>query len=87
MVKVKKTEEYDDAYSVRFRHPGNFTRIRTPGWAGDVAESVSKGAQVRMGKTDAGNWYVQSVRITKPGVGGKSHARDLARRIQQKIDD
>lgn len=91
MVKVKKVTLEDEGgtpmYHVRWRQPGNFERIRTPGWAANVAESVSKGAKVRMGKTPAGNWLVQSVLLTKQGVRDKNHAKSLASRIRRKIDD
>lgn len=86
-VKIKKTVEEGEFWHVRFRQPGRFDMIRTPAWAADVAESTSKGARVRMGRTEAGNWLVQSVLLRPAGVDGKSHAEKLAREIQREIDD
>lgn len=87
MVSIKKTTKEGDFFHVRFRQPGRFDRIRTPDWAARVARSESKGAEVRMGRTDAANWFVQSV-LVKTGAG-KTHAdaRRLARRIQKEIDE
>lgn len=87
MVQVKKVTLEGQHYHVRYRPPGQFTRIRTPGWADRVAESVSKGANVRMGRTDAGNWLIQSVLIEKNGVRDKNHAKSLAGRIRRKIEE
>lgn len=91
MVKIKKVTLEDRGgspmYHVRYRQPGRFDTIRTPQWAANVAESVSKGAKVRMGKTDAGNWFIQSVLLTKQGVRDKNHARSLASRIRKKIEE
>lgn len=91
MVSIKKVtlEDVGDTpmYHVRWRYPGNFEQIRTPSWAANIADSVSKGAKVRMGKTPAGNWYVQSVLLTKAGVRDKNHAKSLAARIRRKVDD
>lgn len=87
MVRVKKVADEDEFTSVRFRQPGQFNRIRTPAWAANVAESVSKGAKVRMGRTDAGNWLVQSVLVTPRGVRDKNHARSLGVRIRKKIEE
>lgn len=88
-IKIKKTtrEGDDDNYHVRFRQPSRFDRIRTPAWARRVARDESKGAVVRMGRTPAGNWLVQSVILTPRGIQGKRHARRIARRIQRKIDE
>ena len=87
MPRIKKVTEYDGTYHVRYRQPGRFSKIRTPDWAARAAGSVSKGAEVRMGKTPAGNWYVQSVILEKRGVRDKNHAKSLASRIRRKVDD
>lgn len=88
MVKIKKvTQEGGGTYHVRYRQPGRFEKIRTPGWATDIAESVSKGAHVRMGKTSADNWLVQSVLIEPEGVRDKNHAKSLAARIRRKVEE
>lgn len=85
--KVKKVTKEGDFYHVRYRQPGRFSKIRTPDWASNVADSVSKGAEVRMGMTSAGNWYPQGILIETTGVRGKNHARSLASRIRKKIED
>lgn len=86
MPTIKKTTKEGDFFHVRFRQPGRFTQVRTPGWAARVAQSVSSGAKVRMGRTSAGNWLVQSVLI-KTGHG-KTHAdaKRLARQIRDEIE-
>lgn len=87
MVKIKKVTKEGDFFHVRFRQPGRFDTIRTPDWAANVARSVSKGAEVRMGRTSAGNWFVQSVLLKPKGIRDKNHARSLAARIRKKIDN
>lgn len=87
MVKIKKVTEEGDFIHVRFRQPGQFTMIRTPAWAANVAESDSKGARVRMGRTDAGNWLVQSVLLRPQAVDGKSEAQSIAARIRKEIEE
>lgn len=87
MVSVKKVTDEGDFIHVRFRPPSQFTRIRTPGWASRVSRSVSKGSKVRMGRTDAGNWFVQGILI-RPGHGKtKVDAKRLAKRAREKIDE
>jgi len=72
-------------YHIRFRQPHRFTKIRIPNWAERVANSVSKNAQVKMGKTKAGNWLVQSVMITLKYHDGWD-ARRLAKKVVEKIE-
>lgn len=83
---IEKVTQEDDYMHVRFRPPSQFETIRTPGYASDAAQDTSKGAKVRMGRTEAGNWLVQSVLLRPRGIRGKRHARSLARRIQQSLD-
>lgn len=85
MVSIKKVAREGDFISVRFREPSRFSTIRTPGWAARVAQTESKGAKVRTGRTSAGNWLVQSVLIRRARGKSKRDARRLARRIQRKI--
>ena len=74
-----------DFYHVRYRDPGRFEEIRTPAYATTIAESVSKGSRVRMGRLpESGNWKVQSV-LVRTGVG-ETKARELAERIIEKIE-
>lgn len=89
MASIKKVTREGDrgTYHVRYRPPSQFDTIRTPKWASEVADSVSKGAQVRMGKTPAGTWLIQSILLTPRGVRDKNHARSLASRIRRKIVD
>lgn len=85
--KIKKVTREGENFHVRFRPPAQFTRIRTPAWAARVADSISKRAKVRMGRTSAGNWFVQSVLIEQSGGKSKRDARRLARRIVKEIED
>lgn len=88
MVSVKKIARDGSYIHVRFRQPGQFDgHIRTPEWASNVADDVSKGAKVRMGRTPAGTWLVQSVLIEPTGVRDKNHASSLAAKIRRKIED
>lgn len=88
MVTIKKVEKKDGGdWHVRYRPPSQFMRIRTPGWASNVADSVSKGANVRMGRTTADNWLIQSIVLEPAGVRDANHAKSLAARIRRKIED
>lgn len=82
---IKALERKENFYHVQFRDPKQFTMIRTPDWAATVADSVSKGAEVRTGKTRGGDWKIQNVLIpTKDHT--EAQARDLATDIVQKIE-
>lgn len=50
---VKPVYEGGDYIHVRFRDPDGFDEIRTPDWAENAAESVSEGAEVRIGRKEA----------------------------------
>lgn len=71
-------------YHVRFRNPDEFDEIRTPEWASNAANSVSKGSKVRMGEKKD-EWLVQSILIKKR-AGDEKKAKDLATRIIEKIE-
>lgn len=88
MVTIKKVtrEGENGTYHVRYRDPDRFDTIRTPSWASRIADSVSKGAKVRMGKTSADNWFIQSILIAPEGVEDKNHAMSLAGRIRREIN-
>lgn len=76
----------DDYYHARFRDPDQFDTIRTPDWAENVAESVSEGAEVRMGQEEGSDdWNVQSVLIKKQA--GENKAQEQAEEIAQKIEN
>lgn len=84
---VKSVEPEGEYYHVRFRDPDNFDTIRTPDWAENPAESVSEGAEVRMGQEkDSDDWDVQSVLIKK-SAGDEDKAREQAKEIAEKIED
>lgn len=83
--KIIRTFETDDYFHVRFRNPSRFTTIRTPEWADKVSDSVSKGSEVRMGRTPAGNWLVEAVLIKQEYHGGWD-ARRLAKNIVKEIE-
>lgn len=87
MVTIKKTTTKDRFIHVRYRQPSQFTRVRTPGWAARVAQSVSSGAKVRMGRTSAGTWLVQSVLIRRGNGKTVNDAKRLAAEIRRKIDE
>lgn len=83
---IQEVEEGDDFIHVRFRDSDEFESIRTPDWAAEVAESVSNGAEVRMGqREDSDDWSVQSV-LVKKNVG-EEKAREQAKEIDEKIED
>lgn len=91
MPTIKKTRREsrngDELFSVRFRPPSQFDRIRTPPWAQTVAQSVSSGAVVTMGRTPAGNWLVQNVDIEAGFGKDRNDAQRLARQIVRKVED
>jgi len=83
---IQATETTDEFVHVRFRDPDEFDTIRTPDWARNVAESVSEGSEVRMGKRKGSDdWEVQSVLIEKHV--GEDEAREQATKIVEKIRD
>ena len=82
---VKGVELEGEYYHVRFRDPGDFVEIRTPEWATEAAQDVSKGSKVRTGRRKGSDdWVVQSVLI--PERVGKSTARSQAKKIIEKIE-
>ena len=83
--KPKFVEIEGEYYHVRFRDPGDFSEIRTPTWATDVAQEVCKDSKVRMGKRKGSEgWAVQSVLV--PKEVGKAEARKRAEDIIEKIE-
>jgi hypothetical protein len=52
MARIDKVETEDEYTHVRFHDPDDYETIRTPDWAKNTAESVSKGAEVRTGKKE-----------------------------------
>lgn len=81
---VETVESGDDYYHVRFRDPDDFDDIRTPDWAKNAAESVSEGAEVRMGSNGNDDWDVQSVLIKKSA--GEEKAVEQAKEIVDEIN-
>lgn len=71
---------------VRVRNPPRKKgKCRTPAWAGRVARSVKKGAQVRTCNYREG-WDVQSVLVPKTKAGEcPAKTVSTARKIQRKI--
>lgn len=86
--KIKRVDSSPDGnyYHVRFRPPSQFKKVRIPDWAANIANSISKGAQVKMGETEAGNWLIQSVVVRKK-YHRKRDARRLAKKIVKKIEE
>lgn len=83
---IQEVEKGEDFIHVRFRDPDNFQTIRTPDWAAEAANSVSNGAEVRMGKLDDDDeWLVQSILIKKNV--GEDKAREQASKIIEKIEE
>lgn len=84
--KVKSVEKSDNYYHVRYRDPDDFSEIRTPDWAADVAGSVVEGSEVRTGKQEGDDdWEVQSVLIPAEGTD-ESGARSRAEEIVEKLE-
>jgi hypothetical protein len=82
---VVAVETEDEYVHVRFSDPDKFEQIRTPDWAQRVAESVSKGAEVRTGKeAGADDWEIQSVLIDKHVREQK--AKEQATKIVETIE-
>ncbi|WP_121744003.1 hypothetical protein [Natronorubrum halophilum] len=82
---VELVETEDDYIHVRFRDPDRYDEIRTPDWAENPAESVSKGSEVRTGKVEGeDDWEVTSVLIKKSV--GEEKAEEQAREIVEKIE-
>lgn len=81
-----ETVDTEDVYiHVRFRDPDRFGEIRTPDWAKQPADSVSEGAEVRMGNVEGSDdWVVQSVLIKKSV--GVEKAEEQATAIVEKIE-
>lgn len=69
---------------VRFRDSDRYDEIRTPDWADNPAESVSKGSEVRTGNVEGDDWEVTSVLIKKNV--GEEKAEEQAREIVEKIE-
>lgn len=83
--KPKMVELEGEYYHVRFRDPGEFSEIRTPGWATSAAEEIAAGSKVRTGRRKGSDeWVVQSVLI--PESAGKATARAKAKQIIEKIE-
>ncbi|MFB6145846.1 MAG: hypothetical protein ABEJ99_05085 [Candidatus Nanohaloarchaea archaeon] len=82
--KIRSVTEEGVFYHIRFREPNIFDEVRTPDWASNASGSISKGSRVRMGRK-GDNWKVQSVLI-KTGKFDESKARELAKRIVDKIE-
>lgn len=82
---VREVDTGDEFIHVQFRDPDVFDDIRTPDWAAGAADSVSTGAEVRMGQLkDDDEWLVQSV-LVKKNVG-EDKAREQAKKIVGKIE-
>lgn len=79
-------EETRDYFRVRQRPPSQFTQFRTPEWATHVADSISQGSKIVMGRTTKGEWKIQSVIIRKRKGIGESKARALAKKIRCDIE-
>lgn len=83
---VKSLELEDQYYHITFNDPDRFEKIRTPDWAENIADSISEGSEVRMGKEkDGDDWEVESVLI--PKENNEEDARRYARKIVEKIEN
>lgn len=84
MASAQKVELEGEYFHVRFNDPEDFDKIRTPDWAENVANSVSSGAEVRMGDIKGNDdWTVQSVLIKKQA--GEEKALEQAEKIVEKL--
>lgn len=85
-VKLPAVDEGRDYWHVRFKVPWQFETCRTPDWAQRAANSISKGAEVRMCQKDD-TWSLQSVLIKKSSaVSTKRKAKSLGIQIRNKIE-
>ena len=84
---VKSVDESENYYHVRYRDPDDFDEIRTPDWAGNIANSVVDGGEVRTGD-EHGNesWTVQSVLVPVGAVVDEAEARDTADEILDNME-
>ncbi|WP_254279410.1 hypothetical protein [Haloarcula marina] len=70
-------------YHARFRDPDEFSEIRTPDWATNVATDGAPGSKVRTGRRSGSDeWVLRSVLI--PNAAGRPNARSQARTILEK---
>lgn len=82
-----KVDVGDEYYHVRQRNPDKYDKVRVPDWAKNVAQSISKNAQVKMGKRkDTDEWDVQAVMIERK-YRSKDDAVRLAKKIKRKIEE
>lgn len=78
---LQKLELKDQCYHIRFNGPDRFDQIKTPDGAANVAESVSSGSEVRMGREKAEDeWEVEAVLITKKRETGTQKGKKLLKK-------
>lgn len=83
---IQKIDLEGEYFHVRFNDPDNFDEIRTPDWASNVAQSISRGSKIRMGHVSNGDeWSIQSILIKKQA--GEEKAREQARKVRDKLDE
>jgi len=83
-------EETKNFYSVRYRKPELFSKIRFPAWAAIVAESrAPTGSKVKMGlrKKTKHDWCVQAILIAKTERLTEDWIRYYANTIIHLIED
>jgi hypothetical protein len=87
MVEAKRVDESKNFWRVRFRDPSQFAEFRnvSEGWAKPLLESIAPGSEIVMGKTEAGNWFVQAVLIPK-ALYTEDGAREVAEAIQDEVE-
>ncbi len=77
-------QKEEDGYKVKFENPDEFLDIDTPRWANSIAQAVSEGSEVRMGKAKGSRqWRIQSIRL-KEDLNEKE-VLSLAREIAEKV--
>ncbi len=73
-----------DGYRVRFENPDQFLDIDTPRWANKIAQAVSEGSEVKMGKAKGSRqWRIQSIKLKEElsEEEALSSAREIAERV------
>ncbi len=87
-MKVMRTSDY---YHVRLHDRSKFVEIKTPTWASHAAESIARGALVRMGRKPwqfhgSKAWAIQAILIPVRSVKTEREAERMASKIQDLLE-
>jgi len=84
---VKEIDQHEDHYHVRFRDPDDFDQLETPEWASELADEELPGSDVQMGRDEADEWLIQSVRVPVDRADAKDDASRKALQVVSLITD